>query len=137
MKLRNLLATAGVTVVTAAALAPAASAQTGIDFGLGENLIKAADCNLVEDALSLGGFVDEDTTRNELASELRSLDSGLELGFLGLTVQSQYAGVVADKALDCGIVKEDPAGPFAASSEFLESLGLPGIPAELQNLSSF
>lgn len=76
-------------------------------------------------------------TRSELAAEIRGLTADVDLGIVGFTLTAQYGGIVADKALECGYVQEDPDSPFAASSRFLEDLGLPGIPAELQNLSSF
>ncbi|AGF71975.1 hypothetical protein [Corynebacterium halotolerans] len=133
MKLRNLLATAGATVIAATALAPAASAQN-----LGEEFIADLNCDHLETALTTLDFVDEDTTRNELAAEIREFgDIEIDLGPLpSVVVQAYYAGQIADRALECGIVDEDPASPFAASSEFLENLGLPGVP-ELQALSSF
>lgn len=138
MKLRNLLATAGATALAATALAPVASAQTGIgiDLGIGKAVIENTNCDVFGVALDATGLVDEGMTRNELAAEIRGLDAGVDLGFLGFTLQSQYGGIVADKALECGIVEEDPETLFSASSDFLESLGLPGVP-ELQSLSSF
>lgn len=134
MKLRNLLATAGATALAATALAPVAGAQTN----LGEEFIAGLDCNHLETALTTLDFVDEDTTRNELAAEISEFgDIEIDLGPLpSVVVQAYYAGQIADRALECGIVEEDPESPFAASSEFLESLGLPGVP-ELQTLSSF
>lgn len=115
--IRRALATIAVSAVAVVGLAPAASAQ----FIPGANdFIANADCGLVEQSLKGLGLVDEDTTRNQLAAKVRA-ETGkiIDHPLINITA-SNYAGQIADRALECGIVKEDPQNPFSGSAEFLD-----------------
>lgn len=111
--LRRALATAAVSAIAVVGLAPAASAQI-VDL---TPVINGIPCDQMETGLKALNLIDEDTTRNELAAELRK-QTGLILGIPLLT--NIYSGQIADRALECEIVKEDPKTPFAGSIQFLE-----------------
>lgn len=104
-KIRRTLTIAAATIALTASLAPAASAQ-----GLGElnHIVDTFDCNILGTALTTSGLVNDQTTRTQLATELRTTANlrqiDLTLGLVG----NAYAGRIADRALNCGIVKADP-----------------------------
>ncbi len=112
--LRRALATAAVSAIAVVGLAPAASAQLP-DVN---NTIATFPCGLLGTALRGFGLVDEDTTRNQLAAELRKGARDIP-GLLGIAT-NQVAGALADRALECKIVKEDPRTLFSGSTQFLE-----------------
>lgn len=132
--LRRTLATAAVTAIAVAGLAPAASAQTD----LVANAIAAADCRLVGPALKTLFDIDDNTTRSDLAKQIRDeakpwtiTDPSTYL------VSAQYAGQIADKALECGIVKADPQLIPGSSIPGLENIpNIGDIQDILQGLSS-
>lgn len=115
--LRRALATIAVSSVAVVGLAPAASAQ--IVPGIG-NIIKQLPCNELEQGLKAANLIDEDTTRNQLASKLRTETGKVIDNPLFNVAASAYAGQLADRALECEIVKEDPKSPIAGSTQFLE-----------------
>lgn len=137
------VAVVGATVALAAGVvAPAAHSQNigdliggvGLIGELSNAAIENMDCDTLDWGLNTFGLVDEDTTRSELAKTLRELP--LELGATDPAVLIFGKGEAdkwADKALECGIVKEDPQTPLAGSMELLGSLEFLGQIAEAQN----
>lgn len=111
--LRRALATAAVSAIAVVGLAPAANAQI---FDL-TPVINAIPCTQLGQGLEALDLVDEDTTRNQLAGELRK-QSGILFGIPLLT--NVYANQIADRALECEIVKADPQTPISGSIQFLE-----------------
>lgn len=120
---RNLAAAGAAAALALTAFAPAASAQednTGFldHIGLVNGGIAEADCNTLDFALTNLDLVDDDTTRGELAADLRNRLGG-EIAFQLLG--SGTINAVADRALECEIVDEDPqTGLPAGSSELLD-----------------
>lgn len=105
MKIRRTLTIAAATIALTAGLTPAASAQ-----GLGDlnHLIDNFDCNVLRVGLTQSGLANDQTTRTQLATELRnSADLGQIDPMLGIA-GNLYAGRIADRALTCGIVQPDP-----------------------------
>jgi len=115
--LRRALATIAVSTVAVVGLAPAASAQVIPDLG---TVIKQLPCNELEQGLKSANLIDEDTTRNQLAAKLRTETGKVIDNPLFNVAASAYAGQLADRALECEIVKEDPKSPIAGSTQFLE-----------------
>lgn len=115
--LRRALATIAVSTVAVVGLAPAASAQ--VIPGVG-TFIKQLPCNELEQGLKAANLIDEDTTRNQLASKLRT-ETGkvIDNPFFNVAA-SAYANQLADRALECEIVKADPQTPISGSIQFLE-----------------
>lgn len=132
--LRRTLATAAVTAIAVAGLAPAASAQTD----LVANAIAAADCRLVGPALKTLFDIDDNTTRSDLAKQIRDeakpwtiTDPSTYL------VSAQYAGQIADQAVECGTVKPDPELFPGSSIPGLENIpNINDVQDILENLSS-
>lgn len=125
MKLRLFAATAAATALAATAFAAPASAQ-GLDVI--DGVIANFNCGVLDTGLKAGGAYESDhaqnkTTRNELAANLRELgDSSLGGIFDGIPggglLQVQYAGQIADRALVCDLVAENPELPFGSSQLF-------------------
>lgn len=128
MKLRRIAATAAAAALTATAFAVPAQAQ-GIN--LVEDVIETMNCRDLDTALKTIDAYEPDhaenkTTRNELANNLNELSDdtlGDLVGGLpgtGLLVR-QYTGAIADKALKCEHVAENPELPFG-SSQIVDNL---------------
>lgn len=106
MKIRRALAIAATTMaLTAGLLSPAASAQ---DLGAINHTIDTFNCDVLREGLYRTGLATPETTRTQLATELRnSADLGQIDPMLGIA-GNLYAGRIADRALTCGIVQPDP-----------------------------
>lgn len=125
--LRRTLATAAVTAIAVVGLAPAASAQTD----LVANAIAAADCRLVGPALKTLFDIDDNTTRSDLAKQIRDEAKPLTITDpRTYLLSAQFAGQIADKAVACGTVKPDPQSLIPGSSNLAD------IQDILTNLSS-
>ena len=127
MKLSFRIAAAALATTLAAAPANAQDLATlGLVDGLVTEIIDNADCNTLRTTLKLidnnteGVLMDENTTRNQLSHNLQALN-GKNLGESGALALPaiRYSGKTADRALKCGLVKEDPTigGNFALSSK--------------------
>ena len=114
--LRRALATAAVSAIAVVGLAPAANAQI-IDL---TPVINAIPCTQLGQGLEALDLVDEDTTRNQLASKLRTETGKVIDNPLFNVAASAYANQIADHALECEIVKADPQTPISGSIQFLE-----------------
>ena len=116
---------AGLIAVTGfAGTATPAKAQTLELVRLLNGNIATANC----DGLTATRMVNKDTTRSQLVMNLNTVvgdDAALRL------VSASTVGAVADRALECGIVKPDPVTPldqlFAGSSQMSSKAGLPDI----------
>lgn len=132
--LRRTLATAAVAAVAVAGLAPAASAQTDVVA----NFIADAPCSLVDPALKTAFRIDGNTTRSDLAKQIR--DEAKPLTGTDPTsylVSAQYAGQIADKAVECVTVKPDPELFPGSSIPGLENIpNINDVQDILENLSS-
>lgn len=128
MKLRRIAATAAAAALTATAFAVPAQAQN-TDFA--DQVINLIPCDSLDQGLKTAGAYEDDhaenkTTRNELAQNLRGLSEDAfgeivgGLPYIGL-IQAQYSGKIADKALECGHVAENPELPFG-SSQIVDNL---------------
>lgn len=133
--LRRTLATAAVTAIAVVGLAPAASAQLG---GIVEKAIADAPCSIVDPALKTAFRIDDNTTRSDLAKQIR--DEAKPLTGTDPTsylVSAQYAGQIADKAVECGTVKPDPQLFPGSSIPGLENIpNINEVQDILENLSS-
>ncbi|QGU04105.1 hypothetical protein [Corynebacterium comes] len=103
--IRRTLATVAVTAIAVVGLAPAASAQLGaIDKAIAD-----APCSLVDPALKAAFRIDGNTTRSDLAKQIRDEARPLTITDPATyLISAQYAGQIADKAVECGTVKKDP-----------------------------
>lgn len=124
---RSLIAAGAAATLSLAAFAPAANAQNTdavgvLDLvGVLEQGVAEADCDGLEFVLAGLNLVDEDTTRGELASDLRDrLGGEIALQLLG----AGTINAIADRALECEIVEEDPQTLPAGSSEILDVVTL-------------
>lgn len=128
MKLSRIAATAAAAAFAATTFAAPASAQ---DFDPVEEVINTLDCQVLDTGLETVGAYEadhnaEETTRNELATNIRELGDD-SLGDMfgafpgGNLLKVQYSGQIADRALECGLVAENPQLPFG-SSQILENL---------------
>ncbi|PIS65641.1 hypothetical protein AZH46_00540 [Corynebacterium striatum] len=116
MNIRRIAAAALATIALGAATPAAAQAQNllGDINSLAAQLISGADCGTVRTALTLidrntpGVLLDENTTRNQLAHNLQNLGGERKAQISPLTIAAiKYSGLTADRALACGIVKQD------------------------------
>ncbi|WP_293770848.1 hypothetical protein [uncultured Corynebacterium sp.] len=110
---------AAATASLALFTAPTAGAQDLLALGVfdtvASGLIQGADCATVKSTLTLidqnteGVLLDENTTRDQLASNLQGL-GGQKLSITNpLSLAAlKYSNQTADKALSCGIVKANP-----------------------------
>lgn len=111
--IRRTLAVLAVSAVSLVGLAPAASANPLND------LIANAGCGPLGVSLRVVYTIDDNTTRNDLAKQIR--DSVNAPDPAAALVAFQTANRVADRALECGIVKKDPE--FIPGSSDLGDLG--------------
>ncbi|WP_165858020.1 hypothetical protein [Corynebacterium alimapuense] len=128
MKLRRTVATAAASLMAVAALAPAASASTSSD-DLNLNLDINWECAALGLVLDQFDLLNDGTTYSQLIDNINN------------SVDSTLAGVaaipVADRALACGLISEDPLlsggssqaiqGLSSGSSLGSSTLGLPEI----------
>ena len=131
--MRRISLAAGAAVAAASlTLAPVAGAQTNSLelITLVNGNIAAADCTLVESALTGLGLVDETTTRGELVAELNAR-AGNDIALKVLLGGSINA--LGDRALECGIVQEDPEEDFLTT--LLNSSANGGVDAFLPALT--
>ncbi|APT83060.1 hypothetical protein CAMM_09055 [Corynebacterium ammoniagenes DSM 20306] len=126
MKIRRILASSALAGVLGITAMTGASALSLGDLAsadkLGTELINNASCSDVRGALDAlnaangGRIYNKETTRNELVQNLRQVTGNTgnptDLTTLAIT---KYTGQVADRALDCKIVKPNPALPFGSS----------------------
>ena len=106
MRRISLTAAAAVTAASLA-LAPVAGAKdTSLELlALVNGEVKTADCAVVETALTNLDLIDEGTTRAELVTNINAYIG--DDPFLKLAL-STSVNAVADRALECGHVEEDP-----------------------------
>ena len=90
--------------------------------------IATANCDALRVGLTSTNMVGPDTTRSQLVSNVNNVvgkDATLRLA------SASTVGALADRALECGIVKPDPATPldqfFAMSSQMSSQANLPDI----------
>ncbi|HCG2961526.1 TPA: hypothetical protein NJT28_000126 [Corynebacterium striatum] len=118
MNIRRIAAAALATITLGAATPAAAQAQDLSMLGdinsLAAQLISGAECGTVRTTLALidqntaGVLLDGNTTRNQLAHNLQNLGGERKAQISPLTIAAvKYSGLTADRALACGIVKQD------------------------------
>lgn len=130
--LRRTLATVAAAGIAFAGLTPTASAQNA------EDLIANVPCPVAKIALHSAFQIDENTTRSDLAKQIRDAAKPVTGNDVGTyLLGAQYAGQIADKALECGIVKADPQLIPGSSIPGLENIpNIGDIQDILQGLSS-
>lgn len=130
--LRRTLATVAAAGIAFVGLTPTASAQNA------EDLIANVPCPVAEIALRDAFQINENTTRSDLAKQIRDAAKPVTGNDIGTyLLGAQYAGQIADKALECGIVKADPQLIPGSSIPGLENIpNIGDIQDILQGLSS-
>lgn len=130
--LRRTLATVVAAGIAFVGLTPTASAQNA------EDLIANVPCPFAETALHGAFQINENTTRSDLAKQIRDAAKPVTGNDVGTyLLGAQYAGQIADKALECGIVKADPQLIPGSSIPGLENIpNIGDIQDILQGLSS-
>lgn len=130
--LRRALATVAAAGIAFVGLTPTASAQNA------EDLIANVPCPFAESALRGAFQINENTTRSDLAKQIRDAAKPVTGNDVGTyLLGAQYAGQIADKALECGIVKADPQLIPGSSIPGLENIpNIGDIQDILQGLSS-
>lgn len=130
--LRRTLATVAAAGIAFAGLTPAAHAQNT------EDLIANVPCPVADIALRGAFQINDNTTRSDLAKQIRdaakpATGNDPATYLLG----AQYASQIADRAVACGIVKEDPQLFPGSSIPGLENIpNIDDIQDILQGLSS-
>lgn len=132
MRLSTRIATVGIAALTGLAglVAPAAQAQDATSLlQLVNGNVKTMNCSTLRVTLNGTGVAGKDTTRQQLVNNLNGkIGDSIALRVMtGSTVQA-----VADRALECGIVKPDPVQDW--SKRFGSSQV--SIPPQLQQMSS-
>lgn len=125
MKLRRILAATAVSALAATAFAAPASAQNNDLIG---NAIANLDCGFLDTGLKTANAYEADhagnkTTHAELAANIRGLSQeafgDIVAGIPGASfLQVRYAGDIANRALTCELVAENPDAPFGSSQLF-------------------
>lgn len=130
--LRRTLATVAAAGIAFVGLTPTASAQNA------EDLIANVPCSVADFALRGAFQINENTTRSDLAKQIRDAAKPVTGNDVGTyLLGAQYAGQIADKALECGIVKADPQLIPGSSIPGLENIpNIGDIQDILQGLSS-
>ncbi|MFP7366440.1 hypothetical protein SFC07_11825 [Corynebacterium callunae] len=105
MKKLRLATIAAASIALTAGLTPAASAQ---DFSVINEAIDNFDCQILETAIYQSGLANAESTRSELASTLRTSAAVDQLPSPMNLVAAAYSERIANRALTCGIVQEDP-----------------------------
>lgn len=118
---RALLSSVTAAALAGALLAPAANAQSPLDQFAGA--VGNVNCNTLDTVLTASGAKGDAETRAQLVSNLR--------GYAGddLTLKlllNNNVNAVADRAVECGIVKSDPQLPAgsAALADYADLLSL-------------
>lgn len=114
MKKLRFATIAAATVALTASLTPSASAQ-----GVNE-MIDNFDCGLLQTTIYTTGLAHENSTRSELAATLRDSAAVSQLPTPMNIVGVAYSERIANRALTCGIVKEDPQD-FMSQLQLLSS----------------
>ena len=130
--LRRTLATVAAAGIASVVLTPTASAQNA------EDLIANVPCPFAATARHGAVQINENTTRSDLAKQIRDAAKPVTGNDVGTyLLGAQYAGQIADKALECGIVKADPQLIPGSSIPGLENIpNIGDIQDILQGLSS-
>lgn len=123
------LAAAGLVAVSAFAGAAApAQAQTLELIKLLNGNVATANCDVLRASLTATRMVGPDTTRSQLIGNVNAAvgqDATLRLA------SASTVATLGDRALECGIVKPDPATPldkfFEMSSQMSSQANLPDI----------
>lgn len=105
MKKLRLATIAAASIALTAGLTPAASAQ---DHSVINAAIDNFDCQILETAVYNSGLAHANTTRSEFAATLRTSGAVNQLPSPMNLVAAAYSERIANRALTCGIVKEDP-----------------------------
>ncbi|ALC05395.1 hypothetical protein CDES_04760 [Corynebacterium deserti GIMN1.010] len=103
MKKRRLATIAAATVALTAGLTPAAAQAQDLNA-----IIDNFDCGALRVAVYNSGLAHANSTRSELATNLRTSGAVSELPAPMNLVAAAYSERIANRALTCGIVKEDP-----------------------------
>lgn len=114
---RRTLATVAATTIAVVGLAPAASAQANPV----EQVINGIPCNVADPFLKTAFNINANTTRSDLAKQIR--DEGKQVTATDprtFLFSVSLAGQVADKAVECGTVKADPAPLIPGSADLGE-----------------
>ena len=130
--MRRITTLAAAGLMAAAAIASPATAQAQTQslelIKLLNGNIATANCDALRVGLTSTKMVGPDTTRSQLVSNVNNVvgkDATLRLA------SASTVGALADRALECGIVKPDPATPLdqiiAGSSQLSSRAGLPDI----------
>lgn len=130
--MRRIATLAAAGLMTAAAIASPATAQAQTQslelIKLLNGNIATANCDALRVGLTSTNMVGPDTTRSQLVSNVNNVvgtDATLRL------VSASTVGALADRALECGIVKPDPVTPmdkfFEMSSQMSSQANLPEI----------
>ena len=93
--------------------------------------IATMDCNSVGTLLRGAKLVDDTTTRSQLTSKLNKqfgADASLTL------IAAPTINAIGDRALQCGVVKTDPATPQNQAIEFASKLSSQAGLPELRNV---
>ena len=126
MKIRRILASTALAGVLGVTAITGASALDLGDILPGDKIatdaINSASCKTIRGALDTlnavngGRIYNENTTRNELVQNLRQA-SGTQGNIAGIAklAITKYSGQVADRAVECNIVKPNPELPFGSS----------------------
>lgn len=125
MKLRHLFAATAVSALAATTFAAPASAQAD---SLIDTAIANLDCGYLDTGLKAAHAYEADhaentTTHAELAANIRGLSADAFGEIIagipgGSFLQVSYAGSIADRALACDLVAENPDAPFGSSQLF-------------------
>jgi len=129
--MRRLASLAAAGLVAAAAFAGTAAPAQAQNFELIKLLngnVATANCDVLRASLTATRMVGPDTTRSELIGNVNAVvgqDATLRLA------SASTVATLGDRALECGIVKPDPATPldkfFEMSSQMSSQANLPDI----------
>lgn len=129
--MRRLASLAAAGLVAAAAFAGTAAPAQAQNFELIKLLngnVATANCDVLRASLTATRMVGPDTTRSQLVGNVNAVVG--QDATLRLTSASTVA-TLGDRALECGIVKPDPATPldkfFEMSSQMSSQANLPDI----------
>ncbi|MBA1838408.1 hypothetical protein GC584_11045 [Corynebacterium sp. zg912] len=129
--MRRLASLAAAGLVAAAAFAGTAAPAQAQNFELIKLLngnVATANCDVLRASLTATRMVGPDTTRSQLIGNVNAVvgqDATLRLA------SASTVATLGDRALECGIVKPDPATPldkfFEMSSQMSSQANLPDI----------
>lgn len=113
---RRTLATIAATSIAVVGLAPAASAQANP----AEQIIKSIPCSVADPFLKGAFNINSNTTRSDLAKQIRDEGKQVTADPRTFLFSVGLAGQIADKAVECGTVKADPASLIPGSADLGE-----------------